>query len=268
MKENEILNEYFNRLFELVSRMNSHGDRIKDCRIVDKNLISLAARFDPMVAVIEEIKDLSTMNVQGLMGVFEILREKDVTTFKKNPLRVPFSLNSTFSPTMVKISPQYKIEVSLLEVADLEEAEVEEETHEEEEEAHMAEDGMMEHQISGAKFVRVTLMTRRIAGTKANRNATIARDSVKLDNGEHVEVKGKGSIGVTMKQVNKFIHDTLYVPKLDENFLSSGQLLKHNYSLNFENIECIIFDSERRSVAVVKITSNKSFPLSINYEKM
>ncbi|XP_058783534.1 uncharacterized protein LOC131658238 [Vicia villosa] len=199
---------------------------------------------------------------------------------------------------MVKISPQYKIEVSLLEMADLEEAEAEEETHEEE--AHMAVGGMMEHQTSGAKFVRVTLMTRRIAGTKANRNATIARDSgkdvwyldssysnhmtremeafinidssfgskVKLDNGEHVEVKGKGSIGVTMKQGNKFIHDTLYVPKLDENLLSSGQLLKHNYSLNFKNKECIIIDSEIRSVSVVKITSNKSFPLSFNYEKM
>jgi hypothetical protein len=78
---------------------------------------------------------------------------------------------------MVKISPQHKIEVSLLEVADLEEAEVEEETHEEEEEVLMAEDGMKEHQINGAIFVRVTLMTRRIVGTRENHNVTIARDS-------------------------------------------------------------------------------------------
>jgi hypothetical protein len=78
---------------------------------------------------------------------------------------------------MVKISPQHRTKVSLLEVADLEEAEVEEETHEEEEEARMADDGMKEHQINGAEFVTVTLMTRRTVGTKANRNATIARDS-------------------------------------------------------------------------------------------
>jgi transposase InsO family protein len=90
---------------------------------------------------------------------------------------------------------------------------------------------------------------------------------VKLGNGEHVEVKGKGTIGVTTKHGSKVIHDTLYVPELDENLLSIGQLLEHGYSLNFENRECRIFDSKRRSVAVVKMTSNRSFPLSFNYEK-
>ncbi|KAI5424697.1 hypothetical protein KIW84_030761 [Lathyrus oleraceus] len=90
---------------------------------------------------------------------------------------------------------------------------------------------------------------------------------VELGNGEHVEVKGKGSIGVTTKQGSKVINDTLYVPELDENLLSIGQLLEHGYSLNFENRECIIFDSKRRNVVVVKMTSNRSFPLSLNYEK-
>lgn len=47
MKENENLNEYVNRLSELVNQMKSHGDTIEDRRIVDKILISLTARFDP-----------------------------------------------------------------------------------------------------------------------------------------------------------------------------------------------------------------------------
>ncbi|XP_045817143.1 uncharacterized protein LOC123910135 [Trifolium pratense] len=68
MKENESLNEYFNGLSELVNQMKSHGDKIDDRRIVDKILISLTEKFDPMVTVIEETKDLSTMSVQGLMG--------------------------------------------------------------------------------------------------------------------------------------------------------------------------------------------------------
>src|SRR3954471_2886178 len=75
---------------------------------------------------------------------------------------------------MVKISPKYKLEVSLLEVADLEEAEVE--THVANlEEAQMAEDGM-KHQTNGAEFVTTALMTRKTVGTKENRNVTIARD--------------------------------------------------------------------------------------------
>ena len=48
--------------------MKSHGDTIDDRIIVDKILISLTEKFDPMVVVIKEIKDLSTMSIQGLMG--------------------------------------------------------------------------------------------------------------------------------------------------------------------------------------------------------
>ncbi|KAI5390160.1 hypothetical protein KIW84_075471 [Lathyrus oleraceus] len=90
---------------------------------------------------------------------------------------------------------------------------------------------------------------------------------VKLGNGEHVEVKGKGNIGVTTKQGSKVIHESLYVPELDENLLSIGQLLEHDYSLNFENRECGFFDSKRKNDVVVKMTNNRSFPLSLNYEK-
>lgn len=90
---------------------------------------------------------------------------------------------------------------------------------------------------------------------------------VKLGNGEHVKVKGKGNIGVTTNQGSKVIHDTLYVMELDANFLSIKKLLKHGYSLNFENRECRIFDSKRRNIVVVNMTSNRSFPLSLNYEK-
>ncbi|XP_050909304.1 uncharacterized protein LOC127123091 [Lathyrus oleraceus] len=66
MKENESLNEYFNRLSKLVNQMKPHGDTIDDLIIVDKNLISLTEKFDPMVNVIEETNDLLTMYVQGL----------------------------------------------------------------------------------------------------------------------------------------------------------------------------------------------------------
>jgi len=50
---------------------------------------------------------------------------------------------------------------------------------------------------------------------------------VKLGKGEYVEVEGKGSIGVEGKGEyveveGKVIHDTLHVPKLDENLLSIG----------------------------------------------
>ncbi|XP_050889637.1 uncharacterized protein LOC127094920 [Lathyrus oleraceus] len=241
MKENESLNEYFNRLSELVNQMKSHGDTIDDRRIVDKILISLTEKFDPIVVVIEETKDLSTIG--------ESSRGE----------------------------------------ADLEEAWAEEETREEEEEARMAEDGMKEHQINGAKsdcrFVNqqhasfaegendegnlffacqkafqedknVWYLDNGCSNHMPGKKEAFVNidysfgSKVKFGNGEHVEVKRKGIIGVTTKQGSKVIHDTLYVPELDENLLSIGQLLEHGYPLNFENRECIIFYSKRRNVAI------------------
>ncbi|KAG4148749.1 hypothetical protein ERO13_D05G303150v2, partial [Gossypium hirsutum] len=64
----EFINEYHNKLSKLVNQMKAHGDTINDCGLVDKILIGLMENFDPMVAVIEETMDLSTMIVQGLVG--------------------------------------------------------------------------------------------------------------------------------------------------------------------------------------------------------
>ncbi|PNX98609.1 T-complex protein 1 subunit delta [Trifolium pratense] len=196
---------------------------------------------------------------------------------------------------VVKISPQHKIEASLLEVADLEEAEVEEETHEEEERGanggrwlegasnkrckicksntheekdcwnkgkrqchnckrfgHIQEDcrfGNQQHASFAGENDEGKLFSACQKAFQEDKNvwyldsgcsnhmtgkkeAFINIDSsfglkVKLGNGEHVEVKGIGNIGVTSKQGSKIIHDTLYyVPELDENLLSIGQLLE------------------------------------------
>src|SRR3954464_13064157 len=84
MKENESLNEYFNRLSELVNQMKSHGDMIEDRRIVDQILISLTARFDPMVGVIEETKDISTLTIQGLMGSLRSYEQRMLRNSEKS----------------------------------------------------------------------------------------------------------------------------------------------------------------------------------------
>ncbi|KAK2976087.1 hypothetical protein RJ640_009519 [Escallonia rubra] len=61
MKEDETLKDYSSRFLELINQMKTHGEDISDQRIVEKILISLPKKFDPIVAVIEETKDLSTL---------------------------------------------------------------------------------------------------------------------------------------------------------------------------------------------------------------
>lgn len=43
-------------------------ERITDQKIVEKILISVPKRYDDIVAIIKEIKNLSTLFVQWLMG--------------------------------------------------------------------------------------------------------------------------------------------------------------------------------------------------------
>ena len=68
MKENETLNELSSKLMELVNQIKSYGEEINDKRIIEKLLINLPDKFDPIVAVIKETKYLSLLNVQELFG--------------------------------------------------------------------------------------------------------------------------------------------------------------------------------------------------------
>ncbi|XP_038971188.1 uncharacterized protein LOC120104336 [Phoenix dactylifera] len=68
MKENESVKDYSTRFLELVNQMKIYGEEMSDRKLVEKILISLPEKFDPMVAVIEETKDLSKLSVQELLG--------------------------------------------------------------------------------------------------------------------------------------------------------------------------------------------------------
>jgi hypothetical protein len=68
MKENESLNDYSSRLTDLINQMKSYGDEIEDQRFVEKILISIPEKFDPIIVVIENTKDLKTLGIQELLS--------------------------------------------------------------------------------------------------------------------------------------------------------------------------------------------------------
>ena len=49
---------------------------------------------------------------------------------------------------------------------------------------------------------------------------------VRIGNGEHLAVKGKGTIAITSYKGIKIITDVLFVPEIDQNLLSVDQLLR------------------------------------------
>ena len=81
MKENETLNEFSSRFMGLVNQMKSYGEEISDKRIVEKLLITLPDKFNPIVAVIEETKDLSLLSVQELFGSLKTYEHRYIEAF-------------------------------------------------------------------------------------------------------------------------------------------------------------------------------------------
>lgn len=83
---------------EIVNQMRTYGDNISDQHVVEKILISLTNKYENIVAVIEETKDLAKLSVKELMGS---LQAHEKRRFKQNEQ----SENAFQSKTKVK--PQH-----------------------------------------------------------------------------------------------------------------------------------------------------------------
>lgn len=71
MKEDETIKDYFIRVTSVVNQMALNGEILEDARIVEKILRSLPAKFDYVVAVIEESNDISTFSMEEVQGKLE-----------------------------------------------------------------------------------------------------------------------------------------------------------------------------------------------------
>ena len=76
-----------------------------------------------------------------------------------------------------------------------------------------------------------------------------------------MEVKGKDTVAITSYEGTKFIPDVLFVPEIDQNLLSVGQLLDKGYKVLFENKQYLIKDASGKDLFNVKM-KGKSFALN------
>ena len=81
---------------------------------------------------------------------------------------------------------------------------------------------------------------------------------VRIGNGGYIPVKGKGTVAISTCSGIKLISDVLYVPNIDQNLLSVGQLIKKGFKVSFEHQHCFIYDNFGREVLRVKM-KGKSF---------
>ena len=70
MIESEKIDKYCTKVMNIVNEMINHGDTISDQQIVEKILISVTEKYDYIVVITEEMKDLSKLSIKELVGSF------------------------------------------------------------------------------------------------------------------------------------------------------------------------------------------------------
>ena len=92
---------------------------------------------------------------------------------------------------------------------------------------------------------------------------------MKIGNEALFDEKGKGTILINMKGSGKQIHYVLYVPDLEENLLSVGQLMENGYSLVFRDNYCMIHNKIEPNKVIVEVQMKKeNFPLHCHYNAL
>ena len=71
MNETELLNDYSTRLTDIVNQMKTYGESITEKRVVQKILMSLNRKYDAIICIIEETRDMETLSVQDVMGTLK-----------------------------------------------------------------------------------------------------------------------------------------------------------------------------------------------------
>ncbi|KAG8486018.1 hypothetical protein CXB51_019401 [Gossypium anomalum] len=86
---------------------------------------------------------------------------------------------------------------------------------------------------------------------------------IRIGNRNLIEAKGRGDVLISSSTGNKLITDVLYVPDIDQNLLSVGQLVEKGYSLFFRSGSCVIEDSLGQEVVIVPM-ADKCFMLDVS----
>ncbi|XP_052886128.1 uncharacterized protein LOC128294171 [Gossypium arboreum] len=87
------------------------------------------------------------------------------------------------------------------------------------------------------------------------------KSKVRIGNGEYLEVKGRCTVAIESCAGTKLISDVLFVPEIDQNLLSVGQLVEKRFKVMFKEGMCLILDSSGNELFRIKM-QKKRFSLN------
>ncbi|CAN0923519.1 hypothetical protein LINGRAHAP2_LOCUS33605, partial [Linum grandiflorum] len=89
MKEGKSIKDFHSRVAEIVNQIKVTGETIDETKIMERIIHSLMPKFEHVVAVIEETKDLAKLSITELMGSL-VAHEQRLSRFNNQPLEQAF----------------------------------------------------------------------------------------------------------------------------------------------------------------------------------
>ncbi|XP_022635985.1 uncharacterized protein LOC111241590 [Vigna radiata var. radiata] len=217
---------------------------------MEKILRSLDPKFEHIVTITEETKDLEAMSIEKLLASLQAYEEK-----KKKEEIVEQVLKFGHYASECRAPNKNKVE---------EKANYAEERCQKDGTlllAYKGQDKGEDNQWyldSGASNHMCGKMSMFVELDKSIEGNVAFGDESK------VAVKGKGNVLIRLKNgEHQFTSNVYYVPSMKSNILSLGQLLEKGYDIQLKNNNLSIRDNTSRFIAKVPMTRNRMFVLNI-----
>ncbi|RVW60199.1 hypothetical protein CK203_088206 [Vitis vinifera] len=270
MRESDAVKDYAAQLLSIADKVRLLGKEFSNEKIVQKILVTLPEKYEATISSLENSKDLSTISLTELLHSLEaveqrrLMRQGDTTEgafqarMQKNAGHKNGKMNNNkpcsnnqkngvFPPCphckKTNHSPQkcwWRPDVKCNKCG--KQGHVERICkNQQQEETSAAVDYCQEEQLFAATCF-------------ANKSTS---ESWLVDSG-----LAKERFAIESQTGLKLIYDVLFVPDIDQNLLSVGQLVEEEFKVYFEDRNCIIKDAEGKEVFNIKM-KGKSFALNL-----
>ncbi|XP_048139602.1 uncharacterized protein LOC125316165 [Rhodamnia argentea] len=205
MKESGTIKEYSDKLISIANQARVLGTDLSDNRLVQKILVSLPERFEATIASLENTKDLSRIKLAELLSALQAQEQRRL------------------------MRPEGK------------------KGDQQQGEAHAAAQQEVDQLFVASRFSSSTPCESWLVDSGCTNHMTSdeklfidldksLKSGVRIGNGEYLEVKGKGIVAIESCLGTKLVSDVMYVPEIDQNLLSVGQLVEKGFKVKRDKL--------------------------------
>ncbi|KAG8478378.1 hypothetical protein CXB51_028202 [Gossypium anomalum] len=281
MKESETIKQYSDRIMAIVKNIRLLGDDFSESRVVENVITILPEKFESKISSLEDLKDLSAISLSELVNSLYALDQRRANRQKEHPegafqAKAKESSSSSYKGKKPWLDKREKSKRDFGHVEKVcknkrkvqgqqqMQAKAAEDLQAQEERVFSASYYATSNKISKNWLVDSGCSHHMASDERLFKNLDRRFTSkFRVGNSNLIKAKGKWDAVISTQSGSKVISDILYVPDIDQNLISVGQLIEKGYSLVFKNNSCVVEDSFGQVLVTVAMT-DRCFMLDIN----